>query len=164
MMPPSWSGWLVALAGFAIGLGAWLVMTVAEWGAWALVLPGRRLGAGGADPGPVPGEPIEATAPDGTRLAGAWFPARPGPESSRGPASRPGRTVLLVHGFAEVGDAWGSRVEFLTRRGWNVARPDLRAYGRSGGDRASFGGREGDDLRAWLDVVAGRVGPDAPLA
>jgi pimeloyl-ACP methyl ester carboxylesterase len=45
-----------------------------------------------------------------------------------------------------------------------VLRIDLRAYGRSGGDCASFGGREADDVRAWIDVLSSRVGPTLRVA
>ncbi|SIO29061.1 Lysophospholipase, alpha-beta hydrolase superfamily [Singulisphaera sp. GP187] len=159
------SGWmtgLVTVGGFVAGLLTWFVMLVSEWGAWALIMPGRRLSAAGPgddfETGAAGGGvPIEATASDGTRLAGVWFPAGASPTPT-------GRTILLVHGFAEVRDAMKGRAELLAARGWNVARLDMRGYGRSGGGFASFGGREGDDLRAWVDVVAGRVGPAMSLA
>ena len=159
VLGPGWTTGLVTVGGFVAGLLSCFVMLVSEWGAWALIMPGRRLSAAGPgedfETGPAGGEPIEATARDGTRLAGVWYPAGSSPT---------GRTVLLVHGFAEIRDAMKGRAEFLTARGWNVARLDMRGYGRSGGGCASFGGREGDDLRAWVDVVAGRVGPAMSLA
>src|SRR4051794_28652147 len=86
---PAWLRGLVAVLGFALGLGSCLVLAVVEWGAWALVLPGRRPGA--AEAGRAPGEPIETRAPDGVRLAGTWHAA----ETSTG------RTVILLHGFAD---------------------------------------------------------------
>ena len=159
VLGPGWTTGLVTVGGFVAGLLSCFVMLVSEWGAWALIMPGRRLSAAGPgedfESGPAGGEPIEAMARDGTRLAGVWYPAGSSPT---------GRTVLLVHGFAEIRDAMKGRAEFLTARGWNVARLDMRGYGRSGGGCASFGGREGDDLRAWVDVVAGRVGPAMSLA
>jgi alpha-beta hydrolase superfamily lysophospholipase len=151
----------VAVAGFVLGLLVCFVMAVSEWGAWALVVPGRRLGAvgpgsqGGGASEPAerePGEPIEAIAADGTRLAGLWQRAA---GTERG-------VVLLVHGFAEIRDALRGRVGLLTQSGWSVARLEMRGYGRSGGGLASFGGREGDDLRDWIDVIAARYAPDAP--
>ena len=143
---------LVAVLGFGLGLWLCLTLAVIEWGAWALVAPGRRLAALGPDP--VLGEPIAATADDGARLAGLWHPA-----------ARPtGRTILLVHGFAEETSTLHGRVEGLSRHGWNVATLDQRGHGKSGGSRASFGGRESDDLRAWLDVLAERVGPSLKAA
>ncbi|WP_422928443.1 DNA internalization-related competence protein ComEC/Rec2 [Singulisphaera sp. PoT] len=142
---------LAVISGLAVGLGAALVLAVREWGAWALVLPGRRFGASEVDDG---GERIEVIAPDGVRLVGTWHPGQ----------DSPGRTIFLVHGFAEVRSAMRDRVEFLNARGWNVAQLDLRAYGRSGGNRASFGGREGRDLIAWVDVLAPRCGPSPKFA
>jgi competence protein ComEC len=149
---PSWSGGLVALLGFGLGLIGFAVMAIADWGAWALVTPGRKLDAAGSDC--EAGESITARAEDGTRLHATWMPAERSTQ----------RAVLLVHGFAEAPGAFHGRAAFLNAHGWNVARLDLRGYGRSEGDRASFGGREAGDLRAWLDVVALRLGPEATLA
>ncbi|AGA31338.1 alpha/beta hydrolase [Singulisphaera acidiphila] len=161
VLGPGWMTGLVSVGGFVAGLLTCFVMLVSEWGAWALIVPGRRLSATGSgddfETGPAGGgEPIEATARDGTRLAGVWYHA--------GAPSPTGRTILLVHGFAEIRDVMKGRAEFLAARGWNVARLDMRGYGRSGGGFASFGGREGDDLRVWVDVVAARVGPAMSLA
>jgi competence protein ComEC len=148
----AWLPGLVAALGLAVGLGACAAMAVVEWGAWALVAPGRRLIEAGDDP--CPGEPIEARGADGARLAGTWH-AAPGAT---------GRTVVLVHGFAERPGALHDRVEALRHHGWNVARPDLRGYGRSEGSWTSFGGREAGDLRAWIDVLAARAGPSPVVA
>jgi len=142
---------LVAVAGLVLGLGAAFVLSVREWGGWALVLPGRRIGTNEPDES---GQPIEALAADGVRLAGTWTPALSGQ----------GKTFLLVHGFAEGQSTMRDRIAFLTARGWNVAKLDLRAYGRSGGDRASFGGREGADITAWLDVLGPKSGPSPTFA
>ena len=59
----------------------------------------------------------EVRAPDGARLAGHWYPA-PGSDAT-------GRTVLLLHGFAEDSTVWeASRATMLNRHGWNVAAPE----------------------------------------
>ena len=61
-------------------------------------------------------------------------------ESGNGP------TVLLLHGFAEASATLQAmRVGTLNHTGWNAAALDLRAYGKSGGSFASFGGREEQD-------------------
>ncbi len=92
-------------------------------------------------------EPIAVRARDGARLAGRWFPI-PGQDEV-------GRTVILLHGFAERSSALESRrVATFHRHGWNVASLDSRGYGLSEGPFASFGGREADDIRAWLDMLA----------
>ena len=151
-----WLTGLVAATGLLAGLGACAGLAVVEWGAWALVAPGRRLRADDEGGDPAPGEPIAAVAADGTRLAGTWHAAS-GSTSTGGP-------VILVHGFADAPSALRGRVEFLTRLGRDVARIDLRGYGRSGGAWASFGGREAGDLRAWIDALADRMGPSqAPV-
>ncbi len=149
---PIWPRAVATLLGLASGAALCLVVTVVEWGAWALVMPGRRPVA--RSPSGPPGLPIAVETPDGVRLAGAWFPS----------GGSGGRTVVLLHGMAEDRSALLGRVPGLARLGWNVVIPDARASGESGGRRASFGGREADDLRAWLDELAGRVGPGAAFA
>ena len=106
------------------------------------------------DPGELPGLPIEATASDVVRLAGTWFPS-PVPS---------GRVLLLLHGLAEDRSALLGRVPPLNRRGWGVAVLDARSSGESGGHRGSMGGREADDIRAWLDALTPLAGPDPAFA
>ena len=138
---------LAIFLGLALGAGFCLAVTVIEWGAWSLVMPGRKRPA--RSPDDPPGLPIRATATDGTCLAGTWFPT----EASRG------RTLMLLHGLAEDRSALLGRVPPMLRRGWNVAVLDARASGESGGLRGSFGGRESDDLRSWIDALSPMAGP-----
>lgn len=148
----------VGVLGFAFGIVACGALVVIEWAAWTMVTPGRRLGTAEVQAGR--GETIETRAEDGTRLAGVWVSAKPGDGENR---NRKG-TVLLLHGFAEPPSAMNGRVVALTGCGWDVAALDLRGYGRSEGDHSSFGGREAGDLRAWIDALAGRIGPGAEVA
>jgi alpha-beta hydrolase superfamily lysophospholipase len=142
---------VVAIAGFVLGALFFLVLAVVEWGAWMLVAPGRRLGAGE----PEPGEPIEARTADGLRLAGVWYPAVP---------ASSGRTAIVIHGYAEDPRGFRDRARALAARGWNAAAIDLRGHGDSEGEHTSFGGREWDDLHAWIDVLAARIGAGMMLA
>ncbi len=144
----------IAALGLLLGAVACLLLAIIEWGAWAMVTPGRRHDPSRPDTEPPPWEPIETRAADGTRLAGAW----------RASAVAEGRTLVLLHGFAEDRASLVGRAEAMAVRGWNVAVLDSRGRGQSGGDRTSFGGREADDLIAWIDSLAQRVGPGFSLA
>ena len=155
---------LIALTGLVIGLLAVGLLAIIEYGAWALVSPprprngrknGESLPQSDLDPGIQP-SPISTIAGDGVKLAGRWYPLEAGRET--------GRTVLLIHGFAEASDALqAQRVAALNRGGWNVAAIDMRGYGESAGALASFGGREAGDIGSWLDTLAEKIGPDFPL-
>jgi alpha-beta hydrolase superfamily lysophospholipase len=153
---------LFCMIGVAIGALACAVLAVVEIAAWSLVAPSRsRSHHAEDDPdsreldGLV--QPIEVRAADGARLAGRFMAAQ-------GPAP-PGRTVLLLHGFAETSRALERRrMAALSRHGWNVAALDSRAYGQSDGPYATFGGHESSDVRIWLDRLAecvSRSGPDS---
>ncbi|HKI19652.1 MAG TPA: alpha/beta fold hydrolase, partial [Isosphaeraceae bacterium] len=148
------------LAGFAIGVLGCVALAVVEFAAWALVAP-PRTGRHDGDLDTVAREvvglvqPIEVRAPDGARLVGRFLPAQ-------GPIPT-GRTVLLLHGFAETSSALERRrMAALSRHGWNVAALDSRGYGQSDGPYATFGGRESSDVRAWLDRLGEFVSFSAP--
>jgi competence protein ComEC len=141
---PGWLRLLIAVLGLIAGLGLCGVLAVMEWGAWILVRPGRRLRAG--EPEPSPWQPLTIETSDGITLSAAWRPAD-GPVPSS-------RTALILHGFVESRSAMRSRAEGLVPYGWNVLLPDARGHGQSGGHHASFGGREADDLRAWIDALS----------
>jgi competence protein ComEC len=140
---------LAVLLGLAIGASLCLCLTVIEWGAWSLVMPGRKRPK--PLPDDLPGQPIHAQALDGTRLFGVWFPN----EASQG------RTILLLHGLAEDHSAVLGRVAPLQRLGWNVATLDARASGESDGHRATFGARESTDLMTWIDTLTNQIEPKA---
>ena len=153
-LAPPWPGWASTVLGLAAGVGLCLVVVVVEWGAWSLVVPGRRPPKDDEVRGPV-GSPIRVETPDGLALAGTWFEV----EGARG------RTVVLLHGMAEGREALLGRVPTLLDRGWNVATLDARASGESQGRRVSFGGREADDLRLWLDrALVPLAGPGGRFA
>ena len=144
---------VVGLAGFALGLIIWALLLIVEYGAWVLVVPPRKRARDeefAENSRDHPFEPLEIRAVDGAKLAGRWYLA-PGPDAT-------GRTVLLLHGFADDSSAWeASRAALLNRRGWNVAALHSRGYGHSEGPHASFGGREAADVSTWIDALADRV-------
>ena len=98
----------------------------------------------------VDADSIVARAGDGARLVARWFPA-PGHGVT-------GRTVLLLHGFAETSRALeASRAAALNRFGWNVAALDSRGHGQSEGAFSTFGALEARDIQGWLDELARRL-------
>ena len=140
---------LAGVVGFALGLLLFAALAIREWGAWALVLPGS--GSNRSRPMPPPWHSIGVVAADGVALRG-WR------RDADDPGENPPRIALVLHGLAEDGTALRDRAEALRRAGWTVVVPDARSFGRSGGDRASFGTREAVDVRSWLDALA----PDRP--
>jgi alpha-beta hydrolase superfamily lysophospholipase len=148
-------GWQAAVA-FASGVLSALGWVIVDWGAWMLVVPGRGRRRVVVAPSQAPTErtqteAIALTALDGAELTGDWYAH---PESH-------GRTLLLLHGFAEDRSALLGRAAAMIEVGWNVAVLDSRARGHSGGDRCTFGAKEVGDLQAWLDWLRERVGPSA---
>ena len=148
----------MGIAGFIVGAIACLMLAVVEIGAWALVMPYRPVGAGphaATAEGELDVEAIAARAGDGSRLAARWFPA-PGPAAT-------GRTVLLLHGFAETSRVLeAARAAALNRHGWNVAALDSRGHGQSEGHLSTFGGLEAGDVQAWLDELSARLARAEP--
>jgi pimeloyl-ACP methyl ester carboxylesterase len=84
---------------------------------------------------------VGITAQDGVKLQASVFE----PEHPNGDA------VLVLHG---IGDSRGSQAgpaRMLTRHGYLAVTPDSRAHGDSGGDLATYGLREADDVHRWVD-------------
>ena len=84
---------------------------------------------------------VAVTASDGAILRG-W---------SIRPLHGNGDAVILLHGHTDnrvgmLGDA-----ELLLRHGYAVLLPDARAHGASGGELATYGIKEADDIRRWYD-------------
>ncbi|WP_169972752.1 ComEC/Rec2 family competence protein [Tautonia rosea] len=153
---PGWSS-LVVRGVIGIGglmLGLWLcgATAVIHWGAWSLVLPGR--GSVQEASFPEPWRSVSIVARDGVRLRG-W---RREPEGPLGPC----HIALIVHGLAEASPSMQTRAEALVRGGWTVLVLDLRTFGQSEGDRASFGAREAEDLKGWIDLMRSDA-PEAPI-
>ncbi len=153
---------LIGLAGLAIGVIGCVALAVVEFAAWAMVAPPRTRRDDGQDDAAARAleglvQSIEVRAPDGARLRGRFLPAQ---------GTIPtGRTILLLHGFAETSSALERRrLAALSRHGWNVAALDSRGYGQSDGPYATFGGRESSDVRAWLDRLAECISSAAPPA
>jgi hypothetical protein len=67
------------------------------------------------------------------------------------PATPNGDAVILLHGQADNRAGMLGPAGMLLRRGYAVLLPDARAHGESGGDLATYGVLERDDIRRWFD-------------
>lgn len=97
----------------------------------------------------TPREEVWIDSPYGYRLYGLYFPVA---------GSK--KTVIIVHGvtfslYGAVKYMW-----IFYNRGYNVLMFDNRYHGRSGGADCSFGFYEKNDLKACVDWVLARTGPE----
>ena len=95
-------------------------------------------------------EEVAITAADGVTLR-AWF-VRPNAAN--------GSVVVLLHGIADNREGMASYAQFLLGRGYSVLLPDARAHGESGGEIATYGVREADDIHRWVDWLYSSQHPD----
>jgi uncharacterized protein len=86
---------------------------------------------------------VAITAADGVTLR-AWFVRR---------SPNNGSVIVLLHGVGDNREGVASYAEFLLQHGYGVLLPDSRAQGESGGDLATYGQREVDDIHRWVDWV-----------
>ena len=86
---------------------------------------------------------VEITAPDGARLRG-WF-MRP-PDAN-------GDAVILLHGVSDNRMGMYGYGKWLAQNHYMVLLPDARAHGNSGGELASYGLKEADDIHRWVDWI-----------
>jgi uncharacterized protein len=86
---------------------------------------------------------VELTTPDGSVLR-AWFLRPPEPN---------GDAVILLHGVRDNRMGMYGYGKWLVENHYSVLIPDARAHGKSGGERATYGLREGDDIHRWVDWI-----------
>lgn len=67
------------------------------------------------------------------------------------PARSNGNAVVLLHGLGDDRVGMTGYAELFLSRGFDVLLPDARAHGSSGGNLATFGLLESDDMHRWLD-------------
>lgn len=87
-------------------------------------------------------------AADGTRLSGWWAP------------SANGAAVVLAHGRGANREQMLPQAQMLRSSGFGVLVFDLRAHGKSGGERCTYGDREWQDVSAAIGVASGEPGVD----
>ena len=84
---------------------------------------------------------VYATSSDGLKLHGLWIPA----ENPKG-------TVLLAHGYrSTVLCDFGLAFVCYSDLDMNILVPDQRSHGKSEGKFITFGVKESDDMRRWID-------------
>jgi uncharacterized protein len=84
---------------------------------------------------------VSITVPDGVILRAWSIRPRNGNENA----------VILLHGLSDNRAGMTGYAELLLNRGFSVLLPDARAHGSSGGNLATFGLMESDDIHRWLD-------------
>jgi pimeloyl-ACP methyl ester carboxylesterase len=65
-----------------------------------------------------------------------------------------GYAVILSHGLSDNRAGMMGYAQFFLRHGYDVLMPDARAHGMSGGEIATYGIRELNDLHRWLNWLA----------
>jgi len=76
------------------------------------------------------------------------------------PRTSNGNVVILLHGLGDNRFGMTGYAELLLSRGFSVLMPDARAHGTSGGDLATFGLQESEDIHRWLDWLQHNEQPD----
>jgi hypothetical protein len=87
--------------------------------------------------------PVSISASDGVQLSG-WAIR---PDHSNGNA------VILLHGVSDNRAGMLGSADLFLRRGYFVLLPDARAHGSSGGEIATYGIKESDDIRSWFEWI-----------
>ena len=127
-----------------------LVVTVAAWATavWILadggtkIPPSLRTKGDELSAAAMGGRRVELRAADGVRLAGWGF--RPGRDAN-------GATVVVLHGIGSSRSDMLGYARMFLKDGYAVVTPDLRAHGESGGEMVTYGVKEKDDLKQWIE-------------
>jgi len=87
---------------------------------------------------------VMLTASDGAVLR-AWFIR---------PAAANGHAVILLHGVSDNRLGVYGYGNWLAKNRYSVLLPDARAHGVSGGEIATYGLKESDDIHQWVNWLA----------
>src|ERR1700687_4758254 len=100
----------------------------------------------------------------GAELTDVAIPARDGATLRAWiiePRNNNGNAVILLHGLSDNRQGMMDYAEMFLSDGFNILMPDARAHGASGGQLATFGLLESDDIPRWLRLLQDRG--EAPL-
>lgn len=75
------------------------------------------------------------------------------------PRHADGDAVILLHGLGDNRLGMIGYAEILLAHGYSVLMPDARAHGLSGGDIATYGVLERDDIKKWFEWLDGSAHP-----
>src|ERR1700758_4537005 len=84
---------------------------------------------------------VSISAADGVTLR-AWYVR---------PHEFNGSTVVLLHGITDNREGVAGYGKMFLDHRYAVLLPDARRHGESGGDLATYGLKESDDIRRWID-------------
>jgi fermentation-respiration switch protein FrsA (DUF1100 family) len=74
------------------------------------------------------------------------------------PAMPNGAAVILLHGLGDNRAGVAGYAKLFLLHGYRVLLPDSRAHGESGGDIATYGVLERDDIRRWTEWIKAQSG------
>lgn len=94
-------------------------------------------------------EDVGVTAPDGAVLRAWYLHQKPGN----------GNAAILLHGLGDNRLGTIGYAQILLAHGYDVLMPDARAHGISGGDLATYGLVERNDIRQWFEWLELRDQP-----
>jgi hypothetical protein len=86
---------------------------------------------------------VTITAADGAALKG-WFVH---------PRDYNGNAVILLHGITDNREGVAGYGRLLLQHGYEVLLPDARRHGESGGELATYGVKESDDIHRWVSWI-----------
>jgi pimeloyl-ACP methyl ester carboxylesterase len=89
---------------------------------------------------------VQITARDGIVLRAWLFKA----QQSSGRSASNGDAVLILHGIADSRASQAGLASMFLDHGYTVLAPDSRAHGESGGNVATYGLLESDDVHRWV--------------
>jgi alpha-beta hydrolase superfamily lysophospholipase len=69
------------------------------------------------------------------------------------PTAGNGNAAIVLHGLADDRRGMAGYAELLLAHGYTVLLPDARAHGASGGELATYGLLEREDIQRWVDFL-----------
>ena len=77
------------------------------------------------------------------------------------PSDFNGSAVVLIHGITDNREGVAGYAQLFLNHGYAVLLPDARAHGESGGQIATYGLKETDDIHRWVSWIYAHDPPPA---
>ncbi len=99
-----------------------------------------------------PWEETSISAADGCNLSALWLPKK-----------QAKACLILMHGYGSLPQNLSVIARWAARQGWSLLLPYERSHGKSGGEYATLGLLEAEDVRLWAEKAAELAGENARL-
>lgn len=73
------------------------------------------------------------------------------------------KLIIIIHGYTANHFRSAQYIDFFTKEGFNILLIDVRSHGESEGIYATYGFKEEEDLKIWIEFMKNKLGKDCTI-